>query len=234
MITAEFGEWLTEKLAPTEPSTLLGLDFGFGYPAPAASVVFGASRWEELALLLAKHLEQESAKARDVAESINERFGNASPFRTNASRNDPRFYLEHGVPYFRLTEQFAPQAISQWYIGSGAAVGLSTMTGLACLGRLVHRREAGRADFSVFPFEELKGRHVIVEIYPALYGSVETKVPKGHRHDAEKSARWLRKHCKGREVLSLPSIPKVDPVLLRKQALAEGWILGIGVPAKMV
>jgi hypothetical protein len=33
-----------------------------------------------------------------------------------------------------------------------------------------------------------------------------------------------------KEALALPSIPRIDPVLLEQLALEEGWILGIGVP----
>lgn len=222
-------EWIAQVLRPRETPTLLGLDFGFGYPSPAASVVFGANSWYELPGRMAALLDEHHT-ARDLAHTINEEYHDGGPFRIT-DRVGHRFYVRHGVPYYRLTEQFAPQAISQWYLGKGATVGFSSITGLACLGRLMSLRQKGDVDFAVFPFEEpTRARHVVAEIYPALYPSAGTQLPRGHGHDAMKSARWLRKHCAHRDSLKLPSIQGLDDDMIFSRALEEGWILGIGVP----
>jgi len=228
----EMTGWLAGKLSPTEPPTLIGLDFGFGYPAPAASVVFGAKGWRDLTFRIAELLERHGT-AREVAGFLNSvpSFNGHGPFRLE-NRNDHHFYVEHGVPYLRLTEQFAPQAISQWYLGPGAALGFSTITGLACVGRLIKLQENGATDFAVFPFESpTQARHVVAEIYPALYPSAGTKELRGHRHDAEKSVRWLHQHYRHKDALRLPSIPGFEADVIRHQACEEGWILGIGEPS---
>ena len=160
--------WLAEILRPGSPAALIGLDFGFGYPRGAAKVVFNADSWQSLYEQMAKLMELH-VKARKVAIEINERFGENGPFRDNADRSNFQFYLSKGISYFRLVERFIPQAISQWYIGSGPTVGLSSIAGMALLGRLLRRRAEGECKFRIFPFETFESdSHGIVEIYPAI------------------------------------------------------------------
>ena len=136
--------------------------------------MFGCTGWratiQALAELYARH-----GTARAVAEVVNRepRFAGHGPYRFNEGRTDYRFYLRHGVAYYRLVETAVPQAISQWYLGSGGVVGFSTITGLAALHDLIARREAGQVRFRVWPQEcehpmDIGDAHVLVESYPAL------------------------------------------------------------------
>jgi hypothetical protein len=122
---------------------------------------------------VAEVYEQEGS-ARGAAESVNLRpeLGGHGPYRFNHDRTDFRFYLDNGVGYYRLVEMAIPQAISQWYLGAGAAVGFSSITGMATLDHLLTLREHGKIDFRVWPQEGLvpeANKHTIVESYLAMY-----------------------------------------------------------------
>jgi hypothetical protein len=223
----ELVHWLALQLRPEAPRALVGLDFAFGFPVGSMREVFSVGHWLELPGRIADLLD-EHGRAAEVARSINSapRFAGNGPFRTNETRSDHRFYLDRGVPYFRLVETYVPQAISPWYLGSGATVGFSTITGLAALGRLLRLRARGECQFSVFPFEAARhDAHVLAEIYPAIWpkGSVGAEE---HERDALRTAKGLA---------SIPSnmMPRVPPMLSVRDPTAahriaeEGWIAGV-------
>jgi len=95
--------------------------------------------------------------ARATAQAINNqpRFSGHGPFRFDADRNDFRFGLDHGVPYYRHTELVAPQAISQWYLGSGGNVGFHSITGMAAIDDLIKQRFEAAQELT----EQLNGKY---------------------------------------------------------------------------
>lgn len=162
--------WLVEQLRDKTP-TLVALDFGFGMPWGADRAVFGVNGWRDmLRAVAALYRDRGTARATALAINADERFARHGPYRFDDSRADFRFHADHDVAYYRLTELIAPQAISQWYLGSGGTVGFHTITGLAAIQHLIERREAGEIDFRVWPHEVLKpdGGHILVESYPAI------------------------------------------------------------------
>ena len=108
------------------------------------------------------NLYTEEGTARSVAQRVNASpsFGGHGPYRFNDTRTDFRFYLDNGTSYYRLVEKAVPQAISQWYLGSGGTVGFSTITGLAALDQLMTLREKGHLDFQVWPQAPLRSAWV--------------------------------------------------------------------------
>lgn len=161
---------------------------------------------------------EEHGTARAVAtQAVNARpeFGGHGPYRFDENRNDFRFYLDHGVRYYREVETFVPQALSPWYVGSGAAVGFSTITGMAAIGELLHARDRGDCDFRVWPFEDAEdGRSVLAEVYPAIWPHPGT----GHSSNDERDASKIAEHL---------SVCATSNVLLSTAAKEEGWILGV-------
>lgn len=227
-------DWLVAQLGPDTPRTVVGLDFAFGFPVGAHKLMYGTSCWNDFALSVSGDLscdgrQSSGTPARDLAYKINEKFEGAGPFRDNETRSDFRFYVEHGVPYFRMTENCVPQAISPWYIGSGATVALSTLTGIAALGRLLKKRAEGVCRFRVFPFEEIDPRsHLIVEVYPAIWADPRRDEGKNeHVRDAKRIVRGLRGLTE--RDLQLPA-PDLTPwaVCPRCRVREEGWIVGVG------
>lgn len=128
----ECRRYLAEALHGGQPRCLVAMDFGFGYPWGADVSVFGSGGWEGMLGTLSS-LYDEEGTARSVAQRINSSasFGGHGPYRFDDSRTDFRFYLDSGTPYYRLVEMAVPQAVSQWYLGSGGTVGFSTITGMA-------------------------------------------------------------------------------------------------------
>lgn len=150
----ECREWLGTILRPDQPRTVVALDFGLSLPWGADQGVFGCTGWGEMVQSIAK-LYGIYGTARATAEAINRepKFGGHGPFRFDGSRTDFRFYLDRDVAYYRLVETAIPQAISQWYLGSGGTVGFHTLTGLAAIHELIAQREAGHVRFQVWPQE---------------------------------------------------------------------------------
>jgi len=126
----EFQTWIVHQLQDKTP-TLVAMDFGFGLPWGSDKIVFGASGWHDMVRAIAERY-AEKGTARETAKAINAeaRFGGHGPYRFDRpDRNDFRFYSDKGVAYYRLTELIAPQAMSQWYCGSGAKVSFHTFSG---------------------------------------------------------------------------------------------------------
>ncbi len=177
--------------------------------------------------------------ARKTAQAINEdeRFRGHGPFRFDDSRSDHRFYLDHGVAYYRLTELVAPQAISQWYLGSGGTVGFHTITGMAAIAHLLDSRENAELDFQVWPQEgdQLDGeKHVLVESYPALCPQLDGYGPcrDDHQRDAWRVLQYLVTAVQNGEIgdwFTIAEQPcgRITNVDCRHQIRFEGWIFGL-------
>jgi hypothetical protein len=217
------------------------MDFGFGLPWGSDQSVFGVIGWREMIDAIAERYE-ENGTARATAQAVNheERFGGHGPYRFDDSRNDFRFYSDHGVAYYRLTELIAPQGISQWYLGSGGTVGFHTISGLSAINHLLQEREAGRLDFVVWPHESLApdgSKHVLVESYPAVcvcpgdYGPCRANDQ--NQRDAWKVLQTL---VKKRDDGTLPRLfrikeqpfGRITGVDFTKQIQFEGFIFGMG------
>ncbi len=183
---AEFREWIKDELKPDKSPTLLAMDFGFGLPWRSDEKLFGVHGWRnllrEIAIKYEEHEERERNKAikkdrkgssRSAAKAINaqENFGGHGPYRFNDNRTDYRFYVDQEVAYYRIAELCCPQAISQWYLGSGGTVGFHTISGLTAIDYLIECRNGKEIDFLVWPQECFlpDGRqHVLVESYPSI------------------------------------------------------------------
>jgi hypothetical protein len=166
---SECREHLRKALAGAK-KTLVGMDFGFGLPWGSDKAVFNVSGWRAMIRRL-REIYEANGTARAAAQVINgmKHLNGHGPYRFNESRTDFRFYLDHGIPYYRMTELAAPQAISQWYLGSGGTVGFHTITGLSAIDWLIGLRESEGLRFAVWPFEEVNpNEHILVETYPAI------------------------------------------------------------------
>jgi hypothetical protein len=230
-------EWLLERLSEDVP-TLVAMDFGFGMPWNTDSAVFGVDGWRKMVGSIGERYRQ-NGTARATAQAINddERFEGHGPYRFDENRSDFRFYLDHGVPYFRLTELMTPQAISQWYLGSGGTVGFHTITGLAAIDHLLSLRDAGEIDFIVWPQETFLPdgqKHVLVESYPSICPKLDDYGPcrDSHQEDAWKV---LQRLVAARSDGSLPSLftideqsfGRIDGSGFQEQIQFEGFIFGL-------
>ncbi len=234
---AECRRYLVEALQDRS-RCLIAMDFGFGYPWGADGSVFACNGWAEMLGALSR-LYAEEGMARSAAQSINSfaRFGGHGPYRFDVNRTDFRFYLDNETPYYRLVEIAIPQAISQWYLGSGGTVGFSSITGMAALRYLMDMRAQGEIDFRVWPQEGLvpeANKHVIVESYPAVYPEPPDygECTDEHCRDAWKVLQWmLGKANAGNlgEYFQIASVPfgRIENVSFEEQVSFEGWIFGV-------
>jgi hypothetical protein len=234
-----FRNWLGEQLQDKRPA-LVAMDFGFGLPWGSDRAVCGVKGWHDMVEKIAEKYEQ-CGTARATAKAFNaeERFDGHGPYRFNESRTDFRFYLDQGVPYYRLTELIAPQGISQWYLGSGGTVGFHTITGLAAIHSLIQERSAGTLEFVVWPHETLEpngSQHVLVESYPAIcacpgeYGDCRSNDQ--NQRDAWKVLQAIRKRqndCTLNNAFQIKEQPfgRISGVEFWKQVQFEGFIFGI-------
>ena len=237
----EFRSLLINQLCDERPA-LVALDFGFGMPWGTDRVVFDAEGWHDMLFALS-NIYSEYLRARPTAEAINNssQFRGHGPYRFDDSRSDFRFYLDQGISYYRLTELLAPQAISQWYLGSGGTVGFHTMSGFHSLNMLLLLREMKMVDFEVWPHENLKpdgSRNVLVESYPAITPQLEEeeygpcRQGDSHQRDARRVLQML---VKAREAGTLgdffdireQQIGRVTGVDFWDQIRFEGYIFGL-------
>ncbi|HMO83410.1 MAG TPA: hypothetical protein PKC18_00670 [Lacipirellulaceae bacterium] len=231
--------WLEERLRETTP-TLIAMDFGFGLPWGSDQAVFRVGGWRRMLGQIGEHYRRH-VTARATAQAINKeaRYNGYGPYRFDDGRNNFRFYVDHKVPYFRLTELTAPQAISQWYLGSGGTVGFHTISGLAALDHLISLRDSGRIDFVVWPHEAWippTGKHVIVESYPALCPRLDDYGPcrgnDGNQRDAWRMLQYLvaaRANNRLNDLFKIEETPfgRIIGVTFEQQIQFEGFIFGL-------
>lgn len=179
--------------------------------------------------------------ARATAEAINAdpSFDGHGPYRFNENRTDYRFYLDHGVAYYRVAELAVPQAISQWYLGSGGTVGFHTISGLASLAGLLSRRDAGELSFDVWPqevFEPQADKHLLVESYPAIFPKLDDKddgpCTDDHQRDAWRVLDWVlwadeTETLRAAFTIPLTHFGRIERVSFLGQVRFEGWIIGV-------
>jgi hypothetical protein len=233
----ECREWVRLRLADEVGRTLVALDFGFGLPWGIDRVLFQVDGWQPMIAEMAK-LYAHHTTARATAEAVNSlpRLAGHGPYRlTKDDRTERRFYLDHGIGYYRLTEVATPQAISQWYLGAGPKVGYHSITGMAALHWLMAEREAGRAAFQVWPQETMDPQgNVVVESYPAIvpqptcWGTTQGE----HERDAWKVLQHLIEANRRGEIgryFSLRELPfgRVKDVSFATQVQFEGFIFGL-------
>jgi hypothetical protein len=184
-------------------------------------------------------LYQQHETARATALAVNDQigFGGNGPYRFNESRTSFRFYLDHGVGYYRAVELTIAQAISQWYLGSGGTVGFHTITGMAFLNRLMDLRQRGEIDFRVWPQEggePDRKKHLLVESYPAICPALEDYGPceDAHQRDAWKVLKRMLQAAADHSLEDMFQIPRqsfgrIDGVDFLEQVGFEGWIFGV-------
>lgn len=217
-------DWLAHELAHGAPRTLVLVDAGFAFASGAAELLVGARSWSELASGFGA-LYRHHGTARAVAQHVNARFPDGAPFRFDDARNDLRWYAAHHVPYYRQTELLVPQTISEFYLGSGSAVGFHTITLLAALDALRNRSVA----FAVWPFEDAAEGHVLAECYPSLCRSL---APIAHDDPDERDALAMCRWARGVDLAPFFELAEV-PVgrdtrkTWTQQIAEEGWILGV-------
>lgn len=230
-------EWLIARLHEA-PTTLIACDFGFGLPWGADSALFDVVGWREMIRSIGQlYRTQETARASAHMINAMAKFNGHGPYRFNENRSDFRFHFDHGVGYYRLTEMLSPEAISQWYMGSGATVGFHTITGLAAIDELICLREKGEIDFEVWPHETMSpsgDKHVLVESYPSIcpdldnYGACRDE----HQRDAWKVLQFLVAARANETLLQMFDIPeqpcgRIAEVPFETQIQFEGYILGL-------
>lgn len=233
----ECREWLLLQLADGSQRTLAAFDFGFSLPWGSEAALFQVQGWRAL-LAEMRRLYDESGTGRTTAEAVNaiSCLNGHGPYRlTKDDRTERRFYVQHGVGYYRLTELATPQAISQWYLGAGPKVGYHSITGMAALDWLIEKRSEGRASFAVWPQETMEPvGNVLVESYPSIcprpasWGSAQGE----HERDAWKVLQHLVcLNDSGGMARSfvIPELPfgRVKGVEFLSQVQFEGWIIGL-------
>ena len=235
---AEVVRYLRSLLQPGNPRTLVAMDFGFGLPWRADRAVFACNGWRDTLDAITK-LYRRYSTARATAKAINSnrRFNGHGPYRFNENRTDYRFYLDHGVAYYRLVEVTVPQAISQWYLGAGGTVGFHTISGLAALTDLLSRRDGGELSFVVWPqesFEPPFDQHLIVESYPSICPKLEDYGPcvDDHQRDAWRVLDWMLGEATTDRLekafsIQPKSFGRIEGVSFQEQVRFEGWIIGV-------
>lgn len=134
-------------------------------------------------------------------------------------------------------EMAIPQAISQWYLGSGGTVGFSTITGMAALDHLMTLRKQGAIDFRVWPQEGLTpeaDKHIIVESYPAIYPEPQDYggCTDEHCRDAWRVLQWVLGHHEEKTLgdpFDIAPVPfgRAENVSFEEQVRFEGRIFGV-------
>jgi hypothetical protein len=232
---SECREYLRQVLSE-KARTLVGMDFGFGLPWGADQAIFQVRGWRKLIRQIGE-VYAKAGTARIAAQTVNARphLKGHGPYRFDESRTDFQFYLAHDVAYYRLTELAAPQAISQWYLGSGGTVGFHTITGLSAIDWPIGLRENGELDFAVWPFEGLRtNQSILVETYPAICPKCpdDIQCKGGDEKDAWKVLQMLVERNAQGTFANLLDIPekhfgRVSGIDFKTQVGFEGWILGM-------
>ncbi|MFN5944025.1 MAG: hypothetical protein ACK5ZG_07235 [Phycisphaerae bacterium] len=218
---------------------LVGMDFAFGYPADS-----GLPSGRELCAMMADRVTETQAGVSNrfaVAAQLNRELalrGGVGPFWGRAASVDepdlPTRRPVTGKAEFRVVERAALARVKEWgRIQSAfkcaypASVGSQTITGLACVGRLLRdERLAKRA--VLWPFEtrwdEAVAADAVVfaEVWPATQVErVRADTSEDYR-DAKQVRAMVEWAAQARDVLARPAGLVDEDVVMR-----EGWILGI-------
>jgi len=233
---ARLAERIAAALAAGE-QLLVGVDFGFGYPAGFARRVTGQADAPALWDWLATALHDGPDNANDhraLAARLNAMWPGDGPFWGNPGSLDhpglprTRPELPAGLADFRATEIVARagagRAKSPWQLAGAGAVGAQMLTGLPMLSRL--RRRFGAA-LAVWPFDAADAPVVMAEVYPAmLRAEVAAAQGEGEQRDAVE-VRLMALALAGLSARG-GLAPLFAPDAPREVLAEEGWILGAG------
>jgi hypothetical protein len=202
--------WLLERLSEDQPA-LIGIDHGFSFPLAYFEKHNLSHDWPPFLEDFQRHWPTDEAIYVDFVRDGS--CGNA------AARSGDRRWR-------RLTEARTRRAKSVFFFDVQGSVAKSTHAGLPWLLWL-RKKTAGRVHFWPFDGWELPaGRHVIAEIYPALWSSSFAPEDRNnHQHDAYSAAAWLRQADAIGELAKFLK-PRLTPEE-RRTAEVEGWILGV-------
>ncbi len=216
---------LVENTLTAGRRLMLGFDFSFGLPAPAAQTITGTGDPLAFWTWLEERIEDapQANNRFDVAAGMNRRFGGLGPFWGNGLSRDiadlprkGRARQGHGMPERRAVEARARGAFSVWQLAGAGAVGSQMLMGLPVLERL-RRRFAGQV--AIWPFEAQDRPVTIVEIWPSLYKA------RMCGYDG-----WIKDAA---QVHMMAGLATTMPERELSRALAapptsEGWIFGVG------
>lgn len=200
--------WLRDRLQEEVP-TIVGIDHAFSYPLEAMDGV-APENWDGF-------LEWFEARWLTRKATVRECLG---PHEKTLTAHKETL---------RLTDRWAPTAMplcSGWE-GKGPNVFFSTHAGIPWL-RWLRQEMVGTIDFWPFDgFEVRPGRSVVAEVYPRIFRrryERETELL-GDQRDAWLVCRWLQDRD-AKNLIGPYFRPPLDESEER-QALVEGWILGV-------
>jgi len=203
--------WLLERLSE-DRLALIGIDHGFSFPLAYFEKHNLSHDWPAFLEDFQRHWPTDEAIYVDFVRDGS--CGNA------AARSGDRIWR-------RLTEVRTRRAKSVFFFDVHGSVAKSTHAGLPWLLWL-RNKVGGRVHFWPFDGWELPaGKHVIAEIYPALWSSSFAPEDRrnNHQHDAYSAAAWLRQADASGELAKFLK-PRLTPEE-RRIAEIEGWILGV-------
>ncbi len=230
---------LVARLCEVREAVLVGMDFAFGYPADS-----GLPSGRELCAMMADRVTETQAGVSNrfaVAAQLNRgiaKRGGVGPFWGRpASVDEPDLPTTRpvtGKAEFRVVERAALARAQEWgRIQSAfkcaypASVGSQTLTGLACVGRLLRdTRLAKRA--VLWPFETqwneaVAGDAVVfAEVWPATQVERVRADTSEDCRDAKQVRAMVEWAAAARDVLARPAGLVDEDVVMR-----EGWIVGV-------
>lgn len=209
-------EWLVEQLSQDVP-TLVGIDHAFSFPLRYFEAHELKPDWPAFLDDFQRHwpTDEDNTYVDFVREGV---VGNGA-----ARNGDTRWR--------RLTEERAGRAKSVFHFDVQGSVAKSTHAGIPWL-RFLRARLGGRVHFWPFDGWEIPaGRSVILEVYPALWKNDFARGGRNdHQHDAYCIASTLARMDRD-GTLGVQLAPELT-ANERTVAQLEGWILGVGGPAK--
>ena len=216
---------------------IIGFDFSFWFPFRFFQLIYKKNihSWREQLKLLNNGIENIPPlgdNPRKWAEQINEIFYlkyqvNGGPFWGPGflqGKKPQLAYQELRIHSRRLVEERIRRMKSIFQIGGIGSVGLQALYGIGQMKKLLSFCRKKNIPVHVWPFDGWEpdpSKHLICEIYPALYN----KGPKRDLEDALASAHWFAKHITSDSLVS-----ELDPGLTsaeRRRAKMEGWVPGV-------
>jgi hypothetical protein len=196
-----------EQLKNNAP-IIIGIDHAFSFPVRYMKS-YDISSWHHFLEDFHRHwpTDQDNISVGSLREN-NERTGNSDEFR--------------------LTENWTSSTKSVFQFGMQGQVAMASHAGIPWLRFLKNHPDlSARVHFWPFDgFQIPKGKHVVAEVYPAIFKRRFTRTHKSSdEHDAFAIAMWL-KQMDSRGVLGQYFNPPLSDTE-RKQVLIEGWILGV-------